>query len=185
MTGFRLFLRNGPVAAAVVLVLAGLAACTDTPTVKTVRPGTPLEAPPALDAARARDEINAYREANGLQPLQINAQLTKAATIQAEDLAKRDLLDHQGSDGSSPGDRIARTGYVAGLTGENIAAGQKTFAEVLQGWKDSRSHDRNLLLEHAKEMGIAVAFDRETHFRSFWALVVASPPSPETKSNWE
>ncbi|ODA66273.1 Cysteine-rich secretory protein family protein [Methyloligella halotolerans] len=167
------------------LLPALLAGCAELPTVKEVRPGTPLEKAPVLDAAKARDAINAYRETKGLKPLAVNAQLNQAAQIQAEDLAKRDLLDHDGSDGSTPSDRVKRTGYVAGLTGENIAAGQKTWEEVLQGWKDSPPHNRNLLLPDATEMGIAVAFDRETHFRSFWALVLAAPLTAENKSNWE
>ncbi len=183
MSSFRPILR---IALVTLFALTALAGCTDPPTVKEVRAGTPLETPPALDTAKARDAINAYREANGLKPLAVSAQLTKAALVHAEDLAKRDLLDHDGADGSTPSVRVKRTGYDAALTGENIAAGQKSFEEVLQGWKDSPPHNRNLLLAGAKDMGIAVVYERDTHFRSFWALVLASPPSVDTpRSNWE
>jgi uncharacterized protein YkwD len=172
---------------ALLLPLLLLFGCADG-TVKEVRPGPPLERAPALDAAKARDMINAYRASKGLAALNLDQRLTKAAMVQAEDLARRDLLDHTGSDGSGPQQRIERTGYDPALSAENIAAGQKDFQEVLSGWEDSRPHNRNLLLADAKDMGIAVAFSKDTHFRSFWALVLASPVPPEeeqtSSSNW-
>lgn len=164
------------------LLLAGLAGCSDQ-VVKEVRPGPPLGTAPVLDAAAARDKINAYRAAKGLAPLAIDPKLMQAATVQAEDLAKRDTLDHRDSSGSMPIDRIKAAGYDPQLAAENIAAGQIDFDEVLEGWEKSRRHNRNLLLPDASEMGIAVAFDGKTHFRSFWALVLARPAPPQTSAD--
>ncbi|MFD0986020.1 CAP domain-containing protein [Methyloligella solikamskensis] len=182
MIYLRLFSRSLLIA----LCAAGvISACTDAPPVREVRAGTALEKAPALDPAQARDAINVYRKAKGLKPLAVSAKLNKAAMVQAEDIAKRGRLDHNGSDGSTAGDRVKRAGYDSALTAENIAAGQRSFEEVFQGWKKSPAHNRNLLLADAKDMGIAVAFAPNSGFKVFWALVLAAPPSAETRSNWE
>lgn len=173
MMGFRPGLHFSFIVLLTGTVLAG---CTDVPSMQTVRADTALETAPALNAAKARDAINAYRKSNGLKPLALSPQLNKAALVHAEDLAKRDLLDHDGSDGSTAGDRVKRTGYRSALTAENIAAGQKSLDEVLRGWKKSPAHNRNLLLADAKDMGIAVAYAPNSRYKAFWALVLAAPP---------
>ncbi len=159
-----------------------LSACAS-PTVKVVRPGPPLAQAPVLDAAAARDQINAYRASKGLKPLVLDAKLNVAAKVQARDIAKRNKLDHTGSDGSTPWQRIVRAGYHPQMVAENIAAGQKDFAEVLNDWEHSPAHNRNLLLPDAHAMGIAVVYDAKTRFRSFWALDLASPALSKRASN--
>jgi uncharacterized protein YkwD len=168
------------------VMTAVVAGCAELPSVTPVRADTGLESVPSLSLTKARDDINAYRKAKGLNPLSLDPKLTKAAQVQADDIAKQGRLDHNGSDGSTAGDRVKRAGYVSALTAENIAAGQKSLGEVLQGWKKSPAHNRNLLLADAEDMGIAVAYAPNTRFKVFWALVLAAPPSAETpRSNWD
>ena len=128
-----------------------------------------------LNAEMARDIINAYRKEKGLKPLKLNPELTAAAKNHATDLAKWDRISHYGSDGSNPWDRVKRTGYKARLTAENVGTGQIDFNEVMKGWKESPGHNKNLLMNDADHMGVALVQDPKTEFKSFWTLVIGSP----------
>ena len=129
----------------------------------------------SLNAEMARDLINTYRKEKGLKPLKLNPELTEAAKGHSRDLAKWDRISHYGSDGSNPWDRVKRSGYKARLAAENVGTGQIDFNEVMRGWKDSPGHNKNLLLNDADHMGIALVQEPKTEFKSFWTLVIGSP----------
>lgn len=133
----------------------------------------------ALMAANFRPDqaqklINAYRAKNGLRPLSLNAKLQSAAQMHAEDLARHDRISHFGSDGSDIEFRARKSGYVFNLVAENVGTGQFSVEEIVKGWRESPSHNENLLLPDAKHMGIALVYKPETEFKTFWALVVGS-----------
>jgi len=128
-----------------------------------------------LDVEHARKLINEYRKKHGLKPLQLSPELTAAAKAHSRDLARFDRISHYGSDGSNPLDRVKRAGYNPRLAAENVGTGQATFEEVLQGWKASPSHNKNLLMADARHMGIALVQDPKTEFKTFWTLVLGAP----------
>lgn len=128
-----------------------------------------------LDAQMARDVINAYRKEKGLKPLKLSPELTEAAKAHSRDLAKWDRISHYGSDGSNPWDRVKRAGYKARLAAENVGTGQVDFNEVMKGWEESPGHNKNLLLQDADHMGVALVQDPKTEFKAFWTLVIGSP----------
>jgi uncharacterized protein YkwD len=128
-----------------------------------------------LDPAKALEAINGYRREKGLKTVSLDPKLTLAAKAHSRDLAKHDRISHYGSDGSSPWDRVKRTGYSARLAAENVGTGQASFEEVMQGWKESDGHNKNLLLPDARHMGVALVQDPNTEFKTFWTLVVGSP----------
>ena len=119
--------------------------------------------------------INGYRATRDLPPLKLEKHLTRAAQLHAQDLAKSDRISHTGSDGSDPWGRVKVTGYKPKLAAENVGAGQMSFAEVLQGWKDSPGHNKNLLLADATHMGIALVTNPGSRYRTFWTLVLGKP----------
>ena len=127
-----------------------------------------------LDPELALKLVNDYRAAKGLTALKLDARLTAAAKMLSRDLASTDRISHYGSDGSSPWDRVKRAGYNAKVAAENVGAGQASLEEVFKGWTESPGHNRNLLLPAARDMGIALAADPKTEFKTFWTLVVAS-----------
>lgn len=151
-------------------VKATVAAKTDKATSKKSASSAPV-----LDALEARDFINSYRIARGLRPLNIHPKLTQAAEMQAKDLAQRDEISHYGRDGSNPWMRLERTGYRPKVSAENVGTGQMTLREILKAWKDSPSHNANLLLADASDMGIALVYKPNSKHRAFWTLVVGAP----------
>jgi uncharacterized protein YkwD len=90
-------------------------------------------------------------------PVSWSENLAMAAYLHSEDMALNNFFSHTGSDGSSPGDRISRQGYVWRTYGENIAVGYPTVSSVIQGWLGSEGHCRNLMDPDFTEIGAGYA----------------------------
>lgn len=147
---------------------------------KTEQRAVSSAAPEGVDAQQALQLVNAYRSQKGLKPLRLSAKLESAALAHSKDLAKADRISHYGSDGSDTWDRVHRTGYDARLTAENVGTGQRSLTEVFRGWQNSPDHNANILLADAEEMGIAVVYEPQTQFKTFWTMVIGSPASSNT-----
>ena len=128
-----------------------------------------------LDVKMAVKKINAIRYGKGLSKVRIDPALMQAARVHALDLARIDDVSHYGTDGSDPEQRVSKAGYSGVMTGENVSAGQRDIDEVLDGWLKSKSHRKTLLMKDARHMGVALAYDPQTKYRTFWTLVLAEP----------
>jgi uncharacterized protein YkwD len=129
----------------------------------------------AATATRLIDYINAARVQNGLRALPENIRLTQAARTHARDMAENGFVDHKGSDDSNLQDRVTRTGYAWTLVAENVAAGQKTVQEVVQGWMKSPGHRKNILNEEVRELGAGHVSNPNVgvgkNYTHFWVVV--------------
>jgi uncharacterized protein YkwD len=101
-------------------------------------------------------------------PLSLNALLDQAALEHSRDMAAHGYMDHTGRDGSSPADRITRTGYKWRMVGENLAIGIMTPDEAVAGWLASPHHCANLMTARFTEMGIAFAVNSSTDAGVYW-----------------
>ncbi|ADP70904.1 SCP-like extracellular [Rhodomicrobium vannielii ATCC 17100] len=133
------------------------------------------EQPDVLDPNEALRLVNDYRASQGLPSLSLEPHATEAAYILAKNMAKTDKMSHVGPGGADVGKRLTLAGYRYRVAAENIGAGQASVAQIIDGWKHSPPHSRNLLLADAKHMGIAFEYKPDTKFKRFWALVVAAP----------
>lgn len=93
-------------------------------------------------------------------PLVWNNQLEIAAIGHARDMADNHYFSHTSRDGRSVEDRVVLAGYTfkgyrSFAVGENIAQGQMSIAEVMQGWFNSPGHCKNLMNPAFKEVGVA------------------------------
>ncbi|AGK05608.1 hypothetical protein K649_11590 [Meiothermus ruber DSM 1279] len=106
-----------------------------------------------------------------------DAKLEAAALAHSQDMQRNNFFSHTGSDGSNPGQRIARAGYSAASWGENIAAGYPDMNTVIRGWLDSRSgHCEAIKSASFSEIGAAlVQGDASNTYRTYWTLVLARP----------
>ena len=155
------------------LALAGCAATTETP-----------QQPAFYDnLARAEAQVNVnaaasllsdYRRRNGLPPVEIDTRLVEMADAQAKAMAKRNQVSHDPG-GRNFNKRLSASGFNASRAAENIGAGYHTLAEAFSGWRDSPSHNKNMLLAGATKMGIATAYAANSKYKVFWALVLAEP----------
>jgi uncharacterized protein YkwD len=57
-------------------------------------------------------------------------------------------------------ERTRRVGYAAHSVGENLAKGQTTVAEVMEGWIESPVHRRNILDPFFRETGFGIAIGK-------------------------
>ncbi|MFJ9820893.1 CAP domain-containing protein [Streptomyces sp. NPDC101151] len=112
-------------------------------------------------AARTAAEVvaltNAERARAGLRPLAADPQLTRAAQAHCADMVARDFYAHTSPDGSQPWDRAAAAGSRRRTIGENIACGQRSPAEVVEGWMNSPGHRANILKPDFTHIGVGYA----------------------------
>jgi uncharacterized protein YkwD len=109
--------------------------------------------------------INAERSSHGLDPLRLNARLSRAAAGHAGDMERRNYFSHDSLGGASFVDRIRSAGYLKGArswtVGENLAwgsRGRSTPLTVTEMWMNSPGHRANILNSTFREIGIGVAF---------------------------
>lgn len=104
------------------------------------------------------EETNRQREAEGLAPLEGNAQLNIAAQKKVDDMFSRQYFEHDSPTGESAGDLIGDSGYEFVVVGENLALGNYKDDKVLvKAWMDSPGHRANILKNSYTEIGVAVA----------------------------
>ncbi len=135
---------------------------------------TPEELATANEVIRSVNDARAGGVTCGdtVQPatnrLALNTLLLEAAKAHSEDMLAAGKLTHTGSDGSNPGQRIARTGYDAATWGENAAVGYGSPDSVMAGWLGSPGHCRNIMNPAFTEIAVARA-------GSYWTMVLARP----------
>jgi uncharacterized protein YkwD len=120
--------------------------------------------------------ISHYRRERGLSTVKIDPQLTAIAERQAKAMAASGIMDHDVA--GSFASRVS--GAHLGMAAENIAAGTKTWAETFRMWQNSPGHNANLLQPQADSVGVAVARNNATQYKTFWAMVIADK-SPKRK----
>ncbi|MEO9323926.1 CAP domain-containing protein [Nocardioides sp. C4-1] len=99
--------------------------------------------------------------------LSVNTRLSAAAASHAQDMAARDYFSHTSPNGDDPGDRLEDAGYDWRSYGENIAAGYRAAADVVQGWLDSPGHCQNIMGRFT-EIGVGYAFDADSQWGHYW-----------------
>jgi uncharacterized protein YkwD len=112
---------------------------------------------------------NEFRKQEGRERLRLNPKLTKAAQEFAAFMASKDKLSHTADD-REPSERTAAQGYEDCIVAENIAyefnsEGFTTsgLAQALvEGWKKSPEHRKNMLDADLDEIGVGVAFSKDT-----------------------
>lgn len=155
------------------LALAGCAATTEAPRQPAFYDNL-ARAEAHVNVNAAASLLSDYRQKNGLPRVEIDQRLVEMAEAQARDMARRNQVTHDPG-GRNFNKRLAASGFNAQRAAENIGAGYHTLAEAFSGWRDSPSHNKNMLLTGATKMGIAAAYAPNSKYKVFWALVLAEP----------
>lgn len=119
--------------------------------------------------------INGTRQAYGKPPLAYNTALEAAARRQAQLMASKDILSHDL--GETLRQRVRTAGYI-GAVGENVAGGQRTLEQAIEGWLNSPGHRDTLLSTKFVEFGLAVASvapGRKSRYGIYWAFIAGGP----------
>jgi uncharacterized protein YkwD len=103
--------------------------------------------------------VNDFRAAHGRAALHSNASMTALARSHAEDMARREALDHSG---------FMQYRGPAGARAENVAYGCGDSSCTIRQWIKSSGHRTNMLLPNVKSYGLASAVSKSG--RRYWAL---------------
>ena len=98
--------------------------------------------------------VNQERATAGLAPLKENWELSRVARYKSEDMVAKNYFSHTSPTYGSPFQMINDFGISYKAAGENIAAGQKTPAEVVEAWMNSEGHRKNIMSNTFTEIGV-------------------------------
>lgn len=121
-------------------------------------PDAPEESGGVQEAAAAVTSlVNAARRDAGLSELELDADLCAAAQARAQEIAQS--FSHTRPDGSSCFTILEEFGISYRAAGENIAMGQRTPEEVMDGWMNSSGHRANILNGTFTSIGVGYYVD--------------------------
>lgn len=115
-------------------------------------------------AAQVIELVNQERQKAGLKTLKVNTQAEKAAQIRAREI--QTSFAHTRPSGSYFNTALTETGVRYQYAGENIAYGQTSAAQVMNGWMNSASHRANIL--DGRFTSIAVCHTRSSAGVDYW-----------------
>jgi uncharacterized protein YkwD len=130
----------------------------------------------APDAAQKADIdavyqlLNAYRQSQGVAPLEYDLGLEAAIQGHCQHMATHEFFDHTAPEEavSSPWTRAELCGSSA--SGENIAMQSRGGPEeVMQMWQESDGHNRNMLDDSYTRVGVG-------NYEGYWGQIFGSPP---------
>jgi uncharacterized protein YkwD len=120
--------------------------------------------------------VNQERQLAGAGTVVLNDTLEAEATQYACEMIAGNFFAHVNpQNGSHLRDRAAEFGYDFWIIGENLAAGQRTPAEVVSDWMDSPCHRENVLNPAFTELGVGVRIGGDYGF--YWVQEFGRPLS--------
>ncbi len=102
--------------------------------------------------------LNGYRSEVGASPLELDQNLTVAATIRAIEIAYSGKFSHERpnmSGNTSCFTVLSDLNISRYAFGENIAAGWSTVSGTMDGWRKSQGHYENMINTSFKKVGFA------------------------------
>jgi uncharacterized protein YkwD len=100
--------------------------------------------------------VNEARAAAGCGAVRADPALAAVARAHSADMRDRDYFSHDTPEGLSPFDRAEAAG-ITSARAENIAAGQRDAAAVMDAWMNSPGHRANILDCSLSTLGVGVA----------------------------
>ncbi|WJE16480.1 CAP domain-containing protein [Halobacillus sp. ACCC02827] len=102
---------------------------------------------------------NQEREKQGLAPLELDTELSAVAKDKSLDMQKNNYFSHNSPTYGSPFDMMKTYGIDYQTAGENIAMGQTSPEQVVQGWMNSEGHRKNIMNPNFTHIGVGHAED--------------------------
>ncbi|MBR1771777.1 MAG: hypothetical protein IJ747_07075 [Lachnospiraceae bacterium] len=96
--------------------------------------------------------VNEARAEAGLQPVTLKADVTAVAQLRANEIITS--FSHTRPNGSSCFTALSQAGVSYRGAGENIAYGQRSPEEVMNGWMNSAGHRANILNANFTTIGV-------------------------------
>lgn len=102
-------------------------------------------------------------------PLEMDTVIRIAARNHSLDMGEQAYFEHDSLDGRTFADRMTMVGFMgASPWGENIAAGQSSPEDVVEGWMNSPGHCRNIMNPDYRTIGIGYAHVDGSPYGHYW-----------------
>jgi uncharacterized protein YkwD len=116
--------------------------------------------------------VNEERSHRSLPLIAPSVVLDRVAQAYADDMLRRSYYGHKSPEGETVRERALAGGYPLRFGGENIARGQSTVDEVMDGWMASDEHRANILSKVFTDAGFGLAIGRNKEgFQVIWVEV--------------
>ena len=120
--------------------------------------------------------VNAERRSRSLSTLSPSPLLDRIAQVYADDMLKRSHYGHVDPEGLTVRERAYAGGYRLRFIAENLASGQPTVNEVMDGWMNSEAHRENILSKIYTEAGFGLAIGRNKRgYQIIWVQIFGRP----------
>ncbi len=153
-------------------LLLALGACASAPSPTPGGVARLSQADVAPIRLRHLDAVNAARAQQGLQPVQLSAELNAAADTHARDMSVQRRAWHFGSDLTSWRERGFRAGYRGEIVGENIFEGADSDLTVLGYWLDVPDTRRIIMEPSAR--GLGLGWHQDQGGKLWWVQLLGS-----------
>lgn len=100
---------------------------------------------------------NQDRAKSGIPTLSIDAHLSQAAQLKADDMAAKGYFSHVDPEGRQPWYWLQKAGYEYAYAGENLAVNFTDSEDVQEAWMNSPTHHANIVKPQYTRIGIGVA----------------------------
>ena len=132
--------------------------------------GIEAEVMQRINTLRASGAVCGTTAFAGASALVWNNTLVLAAKGHSADMAQKNYFSHTSQDGRTAGQRITAAGYDWSTYGENIAAGQRTVEQVMNGWISSPGHCQNLMNPNFRDVAVACVRNDSAYYRLYWTM---------------
>ena len=116
---------------------------------------------------RVVELVNIERQKAGLAPLALISAISNVARIKSNDMSDNNYFAHHSPTYGSAGDMLTQSGIKFSAWGENIAAGQRTPEDVVNGWMHSEGHKANILSPEFSKIGVGYV----NNGRPYWTQI--------------
>lgn len=113
------------------------------------------------------DLTNQEREKQGLAPLEIDLELSVVSKDKSKDMLNNQYFSHDSPTYGSPFDMMEQYGISYRTAGENIAKGQSSPEEVVNGWMNSPGHRENILNGDFTHIGVGYVEEENVWTQQF------------------
>ncbi|WP_236838910.1 stalk domain-containing protein [Caldalkalibacillus salinus] len=118
--------------------------------------------------------VNEKRASASVQPLALHVDLSLVAREKSKDMLDNGYFDHTSPTYGTPFEMMTEFNLSYRAAGENIAAGQRSPEEVMNGWMNSPGHRQNIESESFTHIGVGFV-SGSTGYRNYWTQMFMTP----------
>ncbi|MFG6147131.1 CAP domain-containing protein [Halobacillus sp. B23F22_1] len=119
--------------------------------------------------------VNEERAKEDLDPLEMYGRLSDLARLKSQDMADNDYFDHTSPTYGSPFEMMDQYDFTYWSAGENIAAGQRSPEQVVEGWMNSPGHRENIMKEDFTHIGVGYVEESGDRYGTYWTQMFMTP----------